>query len=280
MSAVQHRFLVVHQIESHTGKRSGQLVEIDGIIIARSEMFQHAVHIDAFDESSGILVGRFVKPNLMIKDIDALVFAVIEGYILVGCTVAKHIAPVDISEDTVHQFCIIAHTVESAHDTSYRSAGDDINGDTSLLQHFDNTYVGCALGTSAGEHQSHLLSLGCLILSLDRSQAGHQQDASPDKQFFHFKNCCFLFAKIAINQQASKLSIIFYAVQIRNVYLCTHETHRLPSAGHLHDSHLGCDVCQHQSAVAIWIAADGDIFAPFHRGLSLYLDHFTTSAFE
>ena len=66
-----------------------------------------------------------------------------------GYTVAQHISPVDVSEDAVHQFGIISHTVESAHDTSYRGAGDDVYGDSSLLQYLDNTYMGCALGTSA-----------------------------------------------------------------------------------------------------------------------------------
>ena len=74
---MHHPFLILHQVEGHAGERPWKRIEVDGVVITRDEMVQHAVHINTLDITSCVLVGRFVEPDFMVEEIDALVFALI-----------------------------------------------------------------------------------------------------------------------------------------------------------------------------------------------------------
>ena len=53
---------------------------------------------------------------------------------------------------------IIADGIESADDTAYRCASNDIDGDARLLQHFQHTDVRHTLCTAATEYDADFLS--------------------------------------------------------------------------------------------------------------------------
>ena len=61
---------------------------------------------------------------------------------------------------------IVADGVESADDASYRCAGDDVDGDACLFQHFQHADMSHALGTAAAKDDAHGSSLRTLLLRL------------------------------------------------------------------------------------------------------------------
>ena len=74
----------------------------------------------------------------------------------------------------------MAAGIGSAHNTTHTRAGNDVDGESCTLQHFQHTNVGYALGASTTQHQSYFGRLALLlyllaILSTDRLQTYKQQ---------------------------------------------------------------------------------------------------------
>ena len=69
---------------------------------------------------------------------------------------------------------IIADGIETAHDTTHRGTGDDIDGDAGLLQHLQHTDMCHTLRTAATQYDRHLLP-ALSLLRLRTHLAADQQ---------------------------------------------------------------------------------------------------------
>ena len=121
------------------------------------------------------------------EEIGILLLAVAETLVTQILPVGDHVAPVLHTDHRVERMGIVADCVETADDATHRRAGDDVDGDSRLLQHLQHTDMRHTLSTAATQYNGHLLTLRLsnLFLLLCAHRANHQHSRQYHDYLFH-----------------------------------------------------------------------------------------------
>ena len=153
---------VVNDIGSHTGKRDGKGVEVDGVIIRCRERIEERIDILTDDKAStiGSLLSQIQTRG---NNIGVLPLALLQALVAEVVLIGEHICPVLYPDHGIEFGSAIATSIEAADDTAHAGTGDDVDGNASTLDNFQRTYVGHAFGTATAEHDGHSFTLRRLL---------------------------------------------------------------------------------------------------------------------
>ena len=111
-----------------------------------------------------------------------------EGLRLALHLVAQQEHPVLVADETVQVGGIIPDGIQPAHYCPYAGTGYVIHWDASLLEHLEHSHFGCTLGTTASQHQSHLLAGRLVLRESVQRQAAQNEQQTDEPSYVHILN--------------------------------------------------------------------------------------------
>ena len=146
---MEDHFAVVYDVGSHTGKGNGQVVgKVERVAKTRAELVEELSQVLALDDAAGVQVA-LADGHARCNNIGVLLFAVADALVAQVLLVGDDVAPVLHPHHRVERMGIVAYGVEATYDAAHRCAGDVVDGDACLLQHFQHTDVCHALCAAA-----------------------------------------------------------------------------------------------------------------------------------
>ena len=140
---MENVFLAVDQVFSHAGKGDGEFVEVDGVVIAHSQLGEEACDVASGDDASFQSVFRSVfegdRDGVFLR---ALLFD--EEFLVAVDSVGEDEAPVLDAYEAVHLFRCIADGIKSSDDGTHAGPYDVVDGDACFFDDFQGADVGDA----------------------------------------------------------------------------------------------------------------------------------------
>ena len=102
--------------------------------------------------------------------------------------VAQQEHPVLVADETVQVGGIIPDGIQPAHYCPYAGTGYVIHWDANLLKHLEHSHFGCTLGTTASQHQSHLLAGRLVLRESVQRQAAQNEQQTDEPSYVHILN--------------------------------------------------------------------------------------------
>ena len=124
----------------------------------------------ALDEATGSHVA-LADGHACGDDIGVLLLTVTETLVAQVLLVGNDITPVLHPHHRVERVSVVANGIKAADDATHRRASDDVNGDASLLQHFQHTDVGHTFRAATTQYDGYSFSVdsGAVCLSICRT---------------------------------------------------------------------------------------------------------------
>ena len=151
--------IVGNDIRGHTGKRDGKIFrKVKRVGIAYAEFLEQLSQVLTFDNTTGIHI-LLANRQACSNKIGVLLLAVADTLVAQVLLIANHVAPVLHTHQRVERVGVIADGIETTDDATHRRTRHDINGDARLLKYLQHTNMRHTLGTTATQHDGHLLSV-------------------------------------------------------------------------------------------------------------------------
>ena len=158
MAAMEIHLGITGQIGSHTGERNGQGIEVKRVVIPCTEFLQQQLNVLARDEAA-VAAAALAESQTTGEDIRIMSSAVGYALPIQVLTVGYEIVPIQSTHQRVKGLGIVADGIKAPHQTAHRGARDDVDRQSCLLNHFQCSDMGDTLGSTATQHDGHLLAL-------------------------------------------------------------------------------------------------------------------------
>ena len=179
LAATQHGGLAGGEVGGDAGEGDGQLVEVDGVLVADAQAVEEVEQVGTGDERAGqradegaggggLAVERVAEPSVL-ELVEELAGVERDGEqvgaapVFVGRrdvaavdVVAHVLGPVHFGDERLQLVGGVAQGIEAADDGAHAGAHDVIDGEADLLDVFQHADMGGAFGAAAAEDQAYL----------------------------------------------------------------------------------------------------------------------------
>ncbi len=122
---------------------------------ARIQAAQQQRELLALDQSAWKLDFAAAQAKLEVHQEIVVVLAASERQLVARGIVPKRVAPVGAFDDGLQIVGALAGCVQAAHDGAHAGAGDAVDRDFELLEHFQDAHVGRSACAAAAQGQPH-----------------------------------------------------------------------------------------------------------------------------
>ena len=155
-SAMEDILCIIDYVCCHAGKRDGQLVEVDGVIVGRGKRVEQSIDVLSDDHSSFRSHSVLSEFQTCGDDIGVLLLALLQTLVAQVVLVREHVGPVLSSDDGIEFGSTVAAGIETSYDASHAGARDKVYGNACTLHNPQRTDVCNAFCAATTEHNTHL----------------------------------------------------------------------------------------------------------------------------